>query len=76
MHAHIRFLCLIPTFELQKKSSLLHMLQTDALKILEGISINRAPIMKAKKKKKEKHKRNGKHNNKQVTYQQGNNLQS
>ena len=46
------------------------MLQTDALKILEGISINRAPIMKAKK---EKHKRNSKHNNKQVTYQQGNN---
>ena len=30
------------------------MLQTDALKILEGISINRAPIMKAKKKKKKK----------------------
>ena len=51
MHTCV-FYVLFPTFELQKTSSLLHISQTDALKRLEGISINRAPIMKAKKKKK------------------------
>ena len=53
MHTCV-FYALFPTFKLLKMLSSLHISQTDALKRLEGISINEPPITKTKKKTKKK----------------------
>ena len=63
MHTYV-FKILFPTFELLKTSALLHVSQSDALERLEGMSIKQSTHNETDKNR---HKRNSKHNDKQVT---------
>ena len=68
----MRFLCLISNIWASKNVKLASRI-TDWCIEKTGRDINQLSTHNESEKKKEKHKRNSKHNDKQVTYQQGNN---